>query len=241
MRRQKPNVRNNIVQTSPQPASILSQNEIINFNDLFQANVPSPVAASPSNLAIGKMSPSSPYTPSTQQTYDFMPTSQTKPILKSQVSKSHKSKSFSSNSSVTSNGSSNSSKTNRSSRTNSQSSNGPGSNASSGSSSTKKLSQLIFHEYRGPNQKSSKSSISLKTNISLKKNSNNLINAFNFQKSNLVVNNSKLLRLIYLNLNLSKSLFLFLKATQLTLTQQIQTKSFSMIVTTVQTILTQPS
>ncbi len=109
--------------------------------------------------------------------------------MKSQSSKA-KAKSFSSNSSVTSTGSSFSSKTNRSSRNNSQSSN-PGSNGpgSNGSNYNRKLSQLIFHEYRGPNQKSSKSSISLKTNISLKKNTNNIINAFNF-KSNLVVGNN---------------------------------------------------
>ncbi len=170
-------------QTSSQPSSILSQNEIINFNDLFQTSVQSPAPSPPTRPA------SSPY--QAVQNFDFIPTAQDKPALKSQLSKT-KTKSFSSNSSVASACSSSSSKTNRSSRNNSQSSN-PGSNGpgSNGSSYTRKLSQLIFHEYRGPNQKSSKSSISLKTNISLKKNTNNVINAFNFsQRSNLVVGQS---------------------------------------------------
>lgn len=174
-------------QSSPQQ-SILPQTDVINFNDLFQSTVPSP-----NNQPLTKISPSnSPYNAGAGvQNFDFLPSAQDKPALKSQMSK-NKSKSFSSGSSVASNGSSSSSKTGRSSRNNSQGSNGPGSNGSSsnGSQYTRKLSQLIFHEYRGPNQKSSKSSISLKTNISLKKNTNNVVNAFNFQKSNLVVNNS---------------------------------------------------
>jgi hypothetical protein len=162
---------------------------VISFNEFFgHSSLQSPVP-SPNNQTLTKLSPSSsPYNPNTLgHNYDFLPSAQDKSALKS---KANKAKAFSSNSSVTSNGSSSSSKTNRGSRHNSQSSfsSGPGSN--SNSSGNRRLSQLIFHEYRGPNLKSSKSSISLRTNISLKKNTNNLVNAYNFQKSNLVVSKS---------------------------------------------------
>ena len=57
--------------------------------------------------------------------------------------------------------------------------NSPGSVSSSSSQtsgSTKKLSQIIFHEYRGPYQKSFKTSISLKSKSGANKNSSNTIN-----------------------------------------------------------------
>ena len=177
-------------QTSPQP-TLLQQGELNSYNDFFQvSNVPSPTSLAAMNTFVKSSPSSSPYHATNiefnQQT-SSSGNKQTVVIKSSGNSKQFKQKTFSSASSVSSNTSS-SSKTNRPSRNNSNTSqtslsNGPNSN---GSASTKKLSQLIFHEYRGPHQKSSKSSISLKTNVAK---STNTKSSFSF-KSNLSFSNS---------------------------------------------------
>ena len=176
-------------QTSPQPA-LLQQGELNSYNDFFHvSNVPSPTSLAAMNTFVKSSPSSSPYHATSfefnQQT-SSTDNKQTAIIKSSGNMKQFKQKTFSSASSVSSN-TSGSSKTNRPSRNNSNTSqtslsNGPNSN---GSASTKKLSQLIFHEYRGPHQKSSKSSISLKTNVAK---STNTKNSFSF-KSNLGFSN----------------------------------------------------
>lgn len=169
--------------TAPPLHQQVQSNEILNFNDFqFQSsNAPSP--ASSTSTALIKSSPSS----SPFHNYDFVNNNQTNSTVnktKTSQNKQKSTKSFSSASSTTSSTSS-TSKTIKLQRNNSNisavSSTSSSSNTNGTSNTTKKLSQLIFHEYRGPNQKSSKTSISLKpTNIKTNNNhhngSSNLVN-----------------------------------------------------------------
>jgi hypothetical protein len=187
----------NTSQSHQQQQLMQTNSDLLNFNDFSQlqsSNAPSPSSSTSTSLI--KPSPSS----SPYPNYDFLNNTvnssvgPTKPSNSKSTSsaKQKSAKSFSSASSTTSS-TSNSSKTNKLQRNNSNisavsslsSANGTTSNtvtaANSGSNlninqannGTKKLSQLIFHEYRGPNQKSSKTSISLKPNVKTNNSANN--------------------------------------------------------------------